>query len=181
MFDPERARVAPMRTVVVIDDDDDEIRTWLAAWLKGEGFQVSIALDAKEALTVVGESPGSVVLLDLLMPHEGAALLVWLQAVQGLGHQQIVLMSASVQGIEVHQVLEAGSIAAFLPKPFHLAEVMALVKQPGAWEGPADARRRPRRSGSPLLLRSLCQRPQPRSWLSYSNLADTFSTKSVDG
>jgi hypothetical protein len=55
----------------------------------------------------------------MAMPHD-ARVLTWLQAVRRPDHHQMVVMSAAAQAKDLRILLEAGTIAAFLPKSFAL-------------------------------------------------------------
>jgi two-component system response regulator VicR len=53
---------------ILVADDDHDITEMVAARLKREGYDVSMAFDGEEALKMVDSQQPSIVLLDLLMP-----------------------------------------------------------------------------------------------------------------
>jgi two-component system, OmpR family, alkaline phosphatase synthesis response regulator PhoP len=55
------------KTVLIVDDEKD-IRDLLAYNLSKEGFAVLTAADGNEALTLMGQHPISLVILDIMMP-----------------------------------------------------------------------------------------------------------------
>lgn len=115
-----------MRKVLIVEDDRG-IREILAAFLREEGFQVLTARNGQEALDLLKQETASlVVLLDLLMPHDGYNVLAWLEEARRLDHQ-VVVMSAHVAPHESQQWLSKGIIAAFLPKPVNMEKLLALV------------------------------------------------------
>jgi hypothetical protein len=62
----------------------------------------------------------------MAMPHD-ARVLAWLQAARRLDRHRVAVMSASAQAKDQRNLLEAGTIAAFLPKPFALHAIVPLV------------------------------------------------------
>lgn len=118
-----------MRKVLIVEDDS-AIREFLAALLREEGFQVLTAREGQAAIDTLKHEPASlVVLLDLLMPHDGYNILAWLKEARRLDHHQVVVMSASVPPQEGERLLSNGTVAAFLPKPFDMDEMLALVQR----------------------------------------------------
>lgn len=118
----------PLRNVLIVEDNDG-IREILTDLLIGGGFEVRTAFSVHEALAQLQQEGSSVVLLDPVMPHDGLHVLAWLQDAQRLDHHKIVVMPASVHATDLRPLLEAGTIAAFLPKPFDIDAVVALVEQ----------------------------------------------------
>lgn len=118
-----------MRKVMIVENDEG-IRQLLAALLTSEGLQVVTARDAQAALDLHKEETVSlVVLLDWLMPQDGPVVLDWLGAAQRLDHHKVVVMSASMLEHEWQRLLSQGNMAAYLPKPFDIDELLALVKR----------------------------------------------------
>ena len=77
-----------LRALVV--DDDAEIRTSLAAYLAGFGWQVSTAADGQAMRQMLPLAKFDAIVLDLMLPGEdGLSLLRWLQ---GLPDAPPVLM-----------------------------------------------------------------------------------------
>ncbi|MGH6902663.1 MAG: response regulator transcription factor, partial [Geminicoccaceae bacterium] len=54
---------------VLIVEDDPDTRRWLHHALEREGWQVSEAVDGREALASLADAPVNVILLDLMMPE----------------------------------------------------------------------------------------------------------------
>ena len=53
--------------VLLVDDEPDFVEP-MAFWLRGKGYQVSIAASGQEAIMAVKEQPPDIVFLDILMP-----------------------------------------------------------------------------------------------------------------
>src|SRR5439155_10032087 len=74
----------PERPCVLVVDDEARIRAWLSVALPQNGFQVKLAADGEEALSIyrAGASGIALVLLDVLMPGmDGPRTLQAMQAV----------------------------------------------------------------------------------------------------
>jgi DNA-binding NtrC family response regulator len=117
-----------MRKVIIVDADEG-ICEFLTALLAEEGFQVSAACDTCQVLEQLRREEEAVVLLDLGFPYRGANMHAWLQQVQQLSRHQVIAMSASAPVAVGLQLLHESLITAFLPKPFDVEEMLAVVQQ----------------------------------------------------
>ena len=112
---------------VLVIDDDLPLRGMLAAALRQHGFQVLLAGDGAEGQRALTIHHPDIVLLDLAMPDvNGWDFLQRLQETGHLGHIPIVVLSAHVR-VEPQALLQMG-VAAILPKPFNLPELIELVE-----------------------------------------------------
>jgi DNA-binding response OmpR family regulator len=117
-----------MRKVMIVDADEG-VCEFLTALLAEEGFQVSAACDSSQALERLQHEEGAVVLLDLGPPYGGQSVHTWLEQVHLLSRHQVIAMSASAPQAVGRKLLGESLIAAFLPKPFDVDEVLAAVQQ----------------------------------------------------
>lgn len=114
------------RKRVLVIDDDLPIRGMLAAALRQHGFQVLLAGDGAEGQRAITIHHPDVVLLDLAMPGvNGWDLLQRLQETGHLGTIPIIVVSAHLR-VEPQALLQMG-VAAILPKPFHLPDLLELI------------------------------------------------------
>lgn len=117
---------------IMIFDDDEELRELLAELLTKEGFQVTALGNNHDVFEQLQQEDSAVVLLDLGPPlgrrDEGRSILTRLQERSPLSRHQIIAMSASVPITVGHQLCAAGLITAFVPKPFGLDEMLAMVQ-----------------------------------------------------
>jgi len=130
---------------VLIVDDDESLRESLALVLGAEGWEVSVAADAAQALARFDEANPDLVLCDLRMPgRDGLSLLPELS--RRRPDAPVILMSA--YGTE-ELALEAMRRGAYdyLAKPFQPAEVVLAIRK-------AHERERLRRK-SELLARDV--------------------------
>jgi CheY-like chemotaxis protein len=116
---------------VLVVDDDIEIRDLLTDVLAGTRFEARCAAGGQEALDILQQEDGWIILLDLMMPEvDGIALLRTLLArPQELGNNQIVLMTASGRLRQDDARWLEGLVHAFLPKPFDVEEVLDLIQR----------------------------------------------------
>ena len=119
------AGVRVMRVLVV--DDDVAIRRLIIATLKREGYEFSEAANGREALDRMRADPPDCVVLDLMMPVVSG----W-DVLQERVHDPellkipVIIVSANREP-ELIKALDKG-ICAFLPKPFDISALSALVK-----------------------------------------------------
>ena len=148
-----------------------EIRDVVQEYLTGEGFRVSTAHDGAGMRRVLSQAPADLVILDLMLPGEdGLTLARALRSQSGIG---IIILTGRGETVDRIIGLEMGADD-YLPKPFHLRELLARVKsvlrrvQSRTGEGPQPTRSRAQfagwsrcaalkwvmaRSGSPLRCR----------------------------
>ena len=107
---------------VLIVDDDDEIRTLLDDVLQEEGFHVNVARHGKEALDMLQQEEGWVVLLDVNMPvMDGMHVVQQLRDnPKGLDDHRVVLMSAGRTLAAANLPAISQVVIAIVPKPFEL-------------------------------------------------------------
>lgn len=109
-------------SILVVDDPD--ILALIASVLTSVGHRVLTAADGPTALTLAREQRPAAVVLDLMLPAVGGAIVAQtLRAWYGAA-LPIVLMSASGQ---VRRTASSLGILAYLDKPFELDTLLALV------------------------------------------------------
>ena len=116
---------------VLIVDDDEEIRALLQDMLLEEGYQVDTARDGQEALDRLQREGGWVILLDIMMPNvDGREVIRQLEDNHTLRDKnKVALMSAGGRLAQERMNLTSDVVAALLPKPFDLDDVLAVVSR----------------------------------------------------
>ncbi|HEX7151456.1 MAG TPA: response regulator [Thermoanaerobaculia bacterium] len=115
----------PVRVLVV--DDDANIRKMIIAALRREGYQFIEAPNGREALDLMRSDHPDVVVLDLMMPVlSGWDVLRERQYDAELNKIPVIVVSAN-RDPEVANAVDKG-ICAFLPKPFDIGALSALVR-----------------------------------------------------
>lgn len=114
-------------TRVLVVDDDPAIRRLITATLRREGYEFIEAANGREALDRMHDDHPDCVVLDLMMP----VLSGWDVLRQRLNDPEltkipVIIVSANREP-DLLKVMDQG-ICAFLPKPFDISALSALVK-----------------------------------------------------
>src|SRR6267154_5523465 len=141
---------------ILVVDDQKEICDVVQEYLTGEGYRVSTASDGGGMRRVLGQSHVDLVILDLMLPGEdGLTLARSLRDESGIG---IIILTGRGETVDRIIGLEMGADD-YLPKPFHLRELLARVKSVlrrasarSQKEKPSGARARARFAGWHLDL-----------------------------
>jgi DNA-binding response OmpR family regulator len=116
-----------MARVLIVDDEENQRRT-LAIGLRLEGFDVTVAGTAREALDVMREASPQfdLALLDLMMP--GLNGLELARQIRTL-HPGVRVVLSSAYHLSARQVERAdcGAVG-FVPKPYRLAELSSFLR-----------------------------------------------------
>jgi two-component system OmpR family response regulator len=142
---------------ILIVDDQQEICDVVQEYLTGEGYRVSTAHDGSGMRRMMGQAQVDLVILDLMLPGEdGLTLARSLRSESGIG---IIILTGRGETVDRIIGLEMGADD-YLPKPFHLRELLARVKsvlrrvQSRTGDGPQLTRSRARFAGWNLDLSS---------------------------
>jgi two-component system phosphate regulon response regulator PhoB len=115
------------RKRILVIDDDLPLRGMLAAALRQAGFQVLLAGDGGEGHRALTIHRPDCILLDLAMPGiNGWDFLQLLKETGFLGTVPIIVLSAHLH-VDPQAILQLG-VAAILPKPFNLPELIDLIE-----------------------------------------------------
>jgi two-component system, OmpR family, response regulator len=110
---------------ILVVDDQREICDMVQDYLSSEGYRVSIAHDGTGMRRAMAQSPADLVILDLMLPGEdGLTLARWLREESGVG---IIMLTGRGETVDRIIGLEMGADD-YLPKPFHLRELLARIK-----------------------------------------------------
>jgi two-component system OmpR family response regulator len=110
---------------ILIVDDQREICDLVQEYLAGEGYRVSTAQDGTVMRKVMAQARVDLVILDLMLPGEdGLSLARWLREESSVG---IIILTGRGEIVDRIIGLEMGADD-YLPKPFHLRELLARVK-----------------------------------------------------
>jgi DNA-binding response OmpR family regulator len=150
-----------MRVLVV--EDHARLAATVATVLRREGMAVDVALDGRDALTRAAITTYDVVVLDRDLPGVHGDEVC--RSLVAAGGRSAVLMLTAAGALEDRvEGLEIGADD-YLPKPFHIAELIARIRALGRRSGPAvpptllhgdlkldPARRLVTRGGEPIAL-----------------------------
>ena len=115
------------RARVLVVDDDPAIRRMVIAALRRAPYDFLEAPNGRDALDLMRSDHPDVVVLDLMMPMvSGWDVLRERQSDPELSIIPVILISAS-RDAEIANAVDKG-ICAFLPKPFDITALAALVQ-----------------------------------------------------
>ena len=114
---------------ILIVDDEPDIRELIAYGLGRGGWEVETAGNGADALARLCGSRPSGIILDLLLPDiHGLGILEMVRQLWAENPVPVIIISCLQTGELRAEALAEGADA-FLPKPFILEELMALVEQ----------------------------------------------------
>jgi two-component system nitrogen regulation response regulator GlnG len=112
---------------ILIADDDRSIRTVLTQALGRAGYQVRSSSNAAGLWRWVEEGEGDLVITDVVMPDEnGLDLIPRIKRIRP--DLRIIVMSAQSTLMTAVKAAQRGAFE-YLPKPFDLAELLAVVRR----------------------------------------------------
>lgn len=117
---------------ILVADDDPISRKVLRALLEKNGHEVRCAGDGGAALQVIQHEDLDLVLLDIKMPYLSGSEVI--REVRRRDWEKrdipiVVITACAMQG-DREQVIRVGA-SAYLSKPYHLEEVMAVLASVG--------------------------------------------------
>jgi DNA-binding NtrC family response regulator len=116
----------PKARVMVVDDEENLCR-FMQIMLTKEGYEVSTAQSAKEAIELMDKQPVDLVVTDLMMPEmSGLELIKKLRSEHP--ETECVVMTAYASVDSAIEALKMGA-ADYITKPFKLDEVKITVEQ----------------------------------------------------
>jgi CheY-like chemotaxis protein len=116
-----------MRKNILIIDDLADNRLILKIYLSKQGYNVSVAKDGAEALTMIATTKPALIISDIMMPKMGGfEFLETLKAKILFGNIPVILMSAKEKDL-VTPVAKDLMAHAFLEKPVDLAKLKRTV------------------------------------------------------
>ncbi|HVJ53316.1 MAG TPA: response regulator [Aliidongia sp.] len=110
---------------ILIVDDHEDICEMVRSYLTDEGFKVSTAHDGASMRKVMAQAQIDLVLLDLMLPGEDGLSLA--RALRSDSNVGIIILTGRGETLDRIIGLEMGADD-YLPKPFHLRELLARVK-----------------------------------------------------
>jgi two-component system nitrogen regulation response regulator GlnG len=169
----------PSPPTVLVADDDRSIRTVLTQALGRSGYQVRATGHAQTLWRWVEEGEGDLVITDVMMPDDnGLEMLPRIRRVRP--DLRVVVMSAQSTLLTAVKAAQRGAFE-YLPKPFDLKELLAVVDRALAAPPPiADAAAEPRDGEEKLPLIGRSQAMQ-EIYRTIARLTTTDLTVMVNG
>ncbi|HUM17559.1 MAG TPA: adenylate/guanylate cyclase domain-containing protein [Candidatus Nitrosotalea sp.] len=112
--------------ILVVDDTPANIQT-VAAILKGQGYQLSVATNGKQALDVIEKIRPDLILLDVMMPElDGFETCQRIKSTVAWRDIPIIFLTAKTDTADLVKGFEMGAVD-YVGKPFNAHELLARV------------------------------------------------------
>jgi DNA-binding response OmpR family regulator len=117
--------MAGAKQTILVVEDEQAIASFVAAYLRKDGFDVRMTASGREALTLVGSQPPSLVVLDLMLPDlDGMEVCRRIRETTTL---PVLMLTARDDDLDKIAGLEVGADD-YLTKPFNPRELVARVR-----------------------------------------------------
>lgn len=115
------------KSVILIVEDEESLVSFIAEELKYENYEVLIAADGQEALTLfdVNEERVNLLLLDWMLPKVDGLTVA--RKIRRRSQVPILMMTARDQVVDKVSGLDAG-VDDYLTKPFDIEELLARIR-----------------------------------------------------
>ena len=112
---------------VLLLDDDPSMQRLVSTLLQREGYRVDVFLTGRDAMRALDRTSYDVILLDLMMPHEGGMTVIreLREKNPDLLQRSLVLTGSSASVISTVK----GEVAGVLTKPFQSPDLIDAVKK----------------------------------------------------
>ncbi|HSY51277.1 MAG TPA: response regulator [Thermoanaerobaculia bacterium] len=115
------------RKRVLLLDDDASMRRLVALILGKNGFRVDVFLTGNQAIAALGRQRYDVILLDLMMPHEGGMTVIrHLRVNDPAGLKRSILLTASPGSLISSLSREVETV---VQKPFDADQLIDAVRR----------------------------------------------------
>lgn len=116
-----------MRARILVVDDEEDLCRLFTERLRLEGFQVTTARSAREALALLEQEPRDLIVLDLDMPGMDG-----LESLRRIRERawgvKVVVLTAYGTAQRVREVMALG-VREFIGKPFDLDRLLRIVAE----------------------------------------------------
>ncbi|MDQ6800304.1 MAG: response regulator [Acidobacteriota bacterium] len=111
---------------VLLLDDDPSMQRLVSALLESEGYRVDVFLTGRDAMRAIDRDNYDVLLLDLMMPHEGGMTVIreLREKKPELLHRSLILSASSNSVINSVK----GEVAGVVTKPFQSPDLINAVR-----------------------------------------------------
>jgi CheY-like chemotaxis protein len=117
----------PPQARILVVDDDPAIREFVGQALEDEGYEVRLAVNGQDALTMLRQWQANLIVLDLMMPTmDGWTFRDRQREVAHLAEIPVIIMSAARN---LDGQTERLAPAAILPKPFDLDTLLSETER----------------------------------------------------
>ncbi len=113
-------------SILVVDDNKENLKV-VSNFLKAEGYQIALAIKAKDARMIMEDTPIDLILLDVMMPEmDGFTFCRELKKDDKLSEIPVIFLTAKTETSDLVEGFEAGGVD-YITKPFQREELIARV------------------------------------------------------
>ncbi|OUJ72964.1 response regulator transcription factor [Hymenobacter crusticola] len=113
---------------VLIVDDEPNIVMSLEFLMRKSGYGVSIARNGTEAMEAIGQTPFTVILLDVMMPDvDGYQVCQYVRQRPDRQDTKVIFLSAKSKEADIQKGYEVGADL-YISKPFSTRQLMEQVR-----------------------------------------------------
>jgi CheY-like chemotaxis protein len=109
---------------IMICEDDEGIREFVGAFLADEGYEVMMATNGEEALSMIAGNMPAIIFMDVYMPVMDGRTFVDLYRQTPEPHAPVIGMSANLNDSTL-----MSSFDGFIAKPFDLEQLLECIHQ----------------------------------------------------
>jgi two-component system response regulator RegX3 len=120
-----KKRSSEKRVSVLLVEDEESFVDALTIGLNREGFDVAVARDGQQAITLFAKDTYDIVLLDLMLPKMSG--LDVCRAIRTTSEVPIIIVSAKGEEVDMVLMLEIGADD-YVTKPYRLRELVARIR-----------------------------------------------------
>ena len=115
-------------SVVLIADDNQQNRELLEAYLDEDGYQIMVAADGEQTMSVVAERQPDLILLDIMMPRlSGYEVCQQIKSKAETRTIPVLMVTALNETGDIEKAVDAGCDD-FLTKPVNRLELQTRVR-----------------------------------------------------
>jgi len=120
-----KKRSSEKRVSVLLVEDEESFVDALTIGLNREGFDVDVARDGQQAVTLFAKATYDIVLLDLMLPRMSG--LDVCRAIRSTSEVPIIIVSAKGEEVDMVLMLEIGADD-YVTRPYRLRELVARIR-----------------------------------------------------
>jgi two-component system, sensor histidine kinase and response regulator len=114
-------------SILIIDDNKENLKV-VSNFLKAEGYQIALSLNARDGLQILEENDIHLILLDIMMPEvDGYTFCRQIKSISHLKDTPVIFLTAKTETSDLVEGFKAGGVD-YITKPFHKAELIARVE-----------------------------------------------------
>ncbi len=113
-------------SILVVDDNKENLKV-VSNFLKAEGYQIALSLNADDALSILNNNKIDLILLDVMMPGiDGFTLCRQLKKDGRLKDIPVIFLTAKTETSDLVEGFQSGGVD-YITKPFQKEELIARV------------------------------------------------------